>query len=173
MSESFLLLLPAIILAVTACYLLLPSLQSLMSTRSRSIFFSPATIASIILTWIVLSVLSGFYPALILARFRPSSVLSGAIVGTSGARLRKGLVVVQFTVSMAMIAGAMVVLSQLDYMQSKKLGLEKENVVIIRGNADISPKLHVFSEFAPKYSRCCFCSRHLALAFRDSRRKWI
>jgi putative ABC transport system permease protein len=115
-----------------------------MSTKLDVNLFSVTSIAIIIATWIVLSVLSGFYPALILARFRPASVLSGAAVGTSGARLRKGLVVVQFTVSMAMIAGAMVVLSQLNYMQSKKLGLEKENTVVIRGNADVTPKLQVF-----------------------------
>ncbi|MEI9917675.1 MAG: ABC transporter permease [Bacteroidota bacterium] len=144
LSESFLLLLPAVVLAVGACYLLMPVLQSMMGAKIQINFFSLPGIAAILATWIVLSVLSGFYPALILARFRPVSVLSGAIVGTSGARLRKGLVVVQFTVSMAMIAGAMVVLSQLNYMQSKKLGLEKENVVVIRGNADINPKLQVF-----------------------------
>ena len=144
LAESFLLLLPAIVLAVGASYLLLPSLQSLMGTKLQVNFFSPVSILAIIGTWIILSVFSGFYPALILARFKPAIVLKGAAVGTSAAGLRKALVVVQFTVSMAMIAGAMVVLSQLNYMQSKKLGFEKENTFVIRGNADITPKLQVF-----------------------------
>jgi putative ABC transport system permease protein len=144
LAESFLLLLPAMLLAVGACYLLLPMLQSLMGREIHIHLSTPAIITAIAAAWIILSVLSGLYPALILARFRPVSVLGGAAIGTSAAALRKALVVVQFTVSMVMIAGAMVVLSQLDFMQSKKLGLEKENTVVIRGNADITPKLKVF-----------------------------
>ena len=144
LSESFLLLLPSVVLAFIACYLLLPALQALLGQKLDIDLLSAGSVAAMIATWIGLSVLSGAYPALILARFRPAIVLRGSAAGTSGASLRKGLVVVQFTVSMAMIAGALVVLSQLNYMQSKKLGLDKENAIVIRGNADITPKLQVF-----------------------------
>jgi putative ABC transport system permease protein len=146
LSESFVLLLPAVLLAFLACYLLLPALQTILGRQINVNLFSINSLAAVFATWVVLSVLSGMYPALILARFQPSRVLRGVAVGTSGANLRKALVVVQFTVSLAMIAGAMVVLSQLDFMQSKKLGFDKENVIVIRGNADVNPKLNVFMD---------------------------
>lgn len=144
LSESFVLLLPAVILALMMTYFLLPSLENLIGRKIDVDLFSLPSLGIVLMSWIVLSVLSGFYPALILARYRPASVLRGATVGASGARLRRTLVIVQFTVSMTMIAGALVVFSQLDFMQSKKLGLEKENVITIRGNAEITPKLQAF-----------------------------
>lgn len=144
LSESFVLLLPAVLLGALGCWLLLPVLQSVLGRSIEVDFASPTAVGLIFAAWVVLSVLSGFYPALIIARFNPGRVLRGAAVGLSGARLRQGLVVLQFTVSTVMIVGALVVLSQLNYMQSTKLGLDKENVIIIRGNSDINPKLDAF-----------------------------
>ena len=144
LSESFLLLFPAFVLGLIATYFLVPSLEQMIGRQIEVDLLSFRSLVTILISWITLSVLSGLYPALILARFKPAHVLRGAATGTSGASLRRSLVVVQFAVSMTMIAGALVVFSQLDYMQSKELGLEKENIISIRGNADITPKLQVF-----------------------------
>lgn len=70
-------------------------------------------------------VLAGAYPALVLSGFRPAEVLTGRFMtGQRGAALRRGLVVVQFGVSIALIAGTLVVFGQLRYMESRDLGLD-------------------------------------------------
>ena len=76
--------------------------------------------------------LAGAYPAAVLSGFRPARVLRGAFVGGQGARLRKGLVVVQFTVSIALAAGAAVAFEQLHFLRSAPLGFDDEQVVTVR-----------------------------------------
>ncbi|MEO0558151.1 MAG: ABC transporter permease [Bacteroidota bacterium] len=79
------------------------------------------------LAWLalVVGVVAGAYPALVLSGYRPVDVLKGTFAaGQQGLVLRRGLVVLQFVVSIGLIAGTAVVFSQLDYMQSKDLGLD-------------------------------------------------
>ncbi len=97
--------------------------------------------------WIVVSLLAGFYPSLVLSRFRPVETLKGGFTktGGSGLMVRKSLVAFQFTISVILILGIIIVRSQLDYMQSKKLGLDKDHVLLITGNADVNKKLDAFS----------------------------
>ena len=89
--------------------------------------------------------LAGFYPAIILSRFRPVETLKGTFTktGGSGVTIRKSLVIFQFTISVALILGTIIVRSQLQFMQSTKLGLDKDHVVLIHGNADVDKKLNL------------------------------
>ena len=76
--------------------------------------------------------LAGSYPALALSRFEAVEVLRGAFArGGRGARLRKGLVVFQFALSAALIAGTLVVVQQLRYMRGQDLGFDKEQVLVV------------------------------------------
>lgn len=76
--------------------------------------------------------LSGSYPALFVSKFHPVGIFTGELTGgTSGPTLRKCLVVGQFTLSILLIISTAVVYQQLDYMQSKRLGFEKDQVVVI------------------------------------------
>ena len=76
---------------------------------------------------------AGVYPAFVLASFRPVAVVGGASkTGVSQSMLRKALITFQFTVSIVMIIGTAVVLDQVEYIQSKKLGFDKEHLVVIR-----------------------------------------
>jgi len=75
---------------------------------------------------------AGSYPAFVLSRFRPSSVLERSGVGASGGKgswLRRGLVVVQFAASVALILATVVVYLQLQYVQTKNLGFDEERVI--------------------------------------------
>jgi putative ABC transport system permease protein len=73
----------------------------------------------------VTGLLAGAYPAVALSRFRPHAVLKGRFVARAeGAWLRRGLVVVQLSLTIALIAGTAVVYSQLDYMQNRNLGFD-------------------------------------------------
>jgi putative ABC transport system permease protein len=67
-----------------------------------------------------LAFLAGIYPALVLSSFVPITVLKGRFVsGSKGLILRKGLVVVQFTISIALIAATIIVYTQLHYMRNQ------------------------------------------------------
>jgi putative ABC transport system permease protein len=82
--------------------------------------------------WLVSTLLSGFYPAIVLSSFKPVTVLKGKLKSNvRGIVLRKGLVVMQFMASIALIAGTMIVYRQLNYMMSTDIGLNIDQVMVI------------------------------------------
>jgi putative ABC transport system permease protein len=82
--------------------------------------------------WLVSTLLSGFYPAIVLSSFKPVTVLKGKLKNnTRGIVLRKGLVVMQFMASIALIAGTMVVYRQLNYMMDRDLGMSIDQVLVV------------------------------------------
>lgn len=147
LTESFLLILPSIIISILAVYLLLPQLNQLLDKPIPFPLFERNFLLGIAGGWLLFSLLAGFYPALVLSRFKPVETLKGGFAKTGGSGLivRKSLVVFQFVISALLIVGTLIIYSQLDFMQSKKLGLDKEQVVLIRGNADLTPKLSGFA----------------------------
>lgn len=147
LSESFFMVLPSMLLSIAGVKLLLPIVNEALG---KKIPFDPLTPEFLLLAltaWIILSVLAGFYPALVLARFRPIAVLKSNIgSGPSHWTLRKALVVFQFVVSTMLIAGTFILLGQLNYMQSTKLGLDKDHVFMIRGNSELAKSIGPFSQ---------------------------
>lgn len=146
-TESFLLTLVAVIVSVLAVSALLPYLNNLLGKQIPFSLLGSGFLPYVIVGTILVSLLAGFYPALVLSRFKPVDTLKGDIArtGGSGVSVRKGLVVLQFTISVALILGTIIVRTQLDFMQSKKLGFDKDHVLIIHGNADIYNKLDAFA----------------------------
>jgi putative ABC transport system permease protein len=88
---------------------------------------------------LAVGLLAGSYPALYLSRFQPSQILSQSLGGPgSASNLRRGLVVAQFTLSIIMIAATTVVYNQLQYVQSKPLGFNKDHLVVVDiNNGDV------------------------------------
>lgn len=147
LTESFLLVLFAVIISVAAVKLLLPLLNNLLGKDIPFYIFDSKFLGVIILGIVAISFLAGFYPALVLSRFKAVETLKGAFAksGNSGISVRRSLVVLQFVISVALILGTIIVRSQLQFMQSEKLGLDKEHVLIVHGNADIYNKLNALS----------------------------
>lgn len=80
------------------------------------------------------ALLSGFYPAMVLSRFKPVSVLKGKVMTTSqGSLMRKSLVVFQFSASVMLIVGSIVVFQQLSFMRSQSLGIDINQTLVVKG----------------------------------------
>jgi len=147
LAESFLMVLPAIIISIVAVDILLPYLNNLLGKNIPFYLFDGSFLAGIIGGWVLVSILAGFYPAVVLSKFRPVETLKGSFTktGRSGLMIRKSLVIFQFTIAILLILGTLIVRLQLDYMQSAKLGFNRDHVLLIKGNSDIDTKLDAFS----------------------------
>ncbi|WP_405412511.1 ABC transporter permease [Maribacter sp. Asnod1-A12] len=85
--------------------------------------------------WLVVTLISGSYPALYLSKFKPSIVLKSSTVNSKGnIFIRKGLVVFQFAASVVLIVGVLMILKQMEFIRNQKLGFNAENVVAISIN---------------------------------------
>ncbi|UXP31844.1 ABC transporter permease [Reichenbachiella agarivorans] len=94
---------------------------------------------------ILIGILAGFYPAFVLASFKPAQVLGGTFKkGAKSGWLRNLLVMVQFTASIVIIIGTFVVYQQTDYMMSKNLGFDKEQILVLRRPDVLRDNLETF-----------------------------
>lgn len=128
--ETALLFVFAILISLVSVYLLLP-LFNQVSGKDILIKFGDFRLWIVLLSSIVGTLItSSIYPAILLSSFKPIKALKGKIsASVSSALFRKVLVIVQFTCSIILIAGAIVIGNQLSYIQSKQLGYDKENVL--------------------------------------------
>lgn len=131
--ESIIICILAFIVAVGLTALGLPYFNELAGkTVSLGVFVEPENILYLFTIAVVIGILAGIYPAIILTSFRPVSVLKGSFsTGTRGILLRKCLVVVQFTISIALIIGTIVIYNQMQFMQNKDLGFNKDHTIVI------------------------------------------
>lgn len=133
LSESFLVTLFAFIVALLLVQLLLPFFNSITGKELTRVFFtSPSFIVGGLLSILGITFLAGAYPALAITSFRTVNVLKGNFkTSTKGVWLRKTLVIAQFCISVLLMVGTITISKQLDFMQTKKLGYEKENIILL------------------------------------------
>ena len=134
LGESLIIVTIAAMLALIVVYALMPSFNHLTGKDlSLHLINNPQGIISLIGLVLIIGVSSGFYPAFVLASYNPSEVLKGTMSpGSMSKRLRGLLVVFQFTVSIVIIIGSIIVYSQLNFMTKKDLGFEKNDLLVIR-----------------------------------------
>lgn len=138
LSESILTALIALFIAFVLAELFLPQFNRLTGknlaldfTANIALFLGMITIS------LLIGFISGSYPSLYLSGFPAVAVLKGARSGSAGAaRLRRILVVTQFTLSINLIVATLVVFQQLEYMRNKPLGFNKEQLAVIDINHD-------------------------------------
>ncbi len=153
--ESLLLTSFALFLALILVPLILPVFNDL-SGKNLSLDFAanPLTFVGLLVFGLLVGVLAGSYPAFFLSSFKPIAVLKDRFVGSKKTiGLRSGLVVFQFCVSICLIVGTTVVYQQLSYIQNKKLGYDKDQLVVLQNSWALGKNESVFRDELLKDSR--------------------
>ncbi|UCG61207.1 MAG: ABC transporter permease [Candidatus Zixiibacteriota bacterium] len=132
--ESILYSVLALVVAVLLVEMALPLFSAVTGkTLSLRYFGSPGLLLGIVGLAVAVGLIAGGYPALYLTRFRPTAALKGACETPGGkSLLRNVLVVSQFSIAVALIITTLVAYQQIEFMRQKKLGFDKEQVVIIK-----------------------------------------
>jgi putative ABC transport system permease protein len=145
--ESTLISLIAMILGLLIAWVLLPYFNQLASKQMNIGLFSRPWLAPSLLALVIfVGLLAGSYPALFLSAFRPIAVLKG--IRSTGFRsgwLRNSLVVFQFGISIFLIVGTVVIYGQLRYIRTKKLGFDREHVLIIQNAYPLGDDIKAFT----------------------------
>ena len=136
----------ALSLAIGLAAMVLPFFNDLAAkTLSIAGLFRGVMVPFLVLLPFVVGMLAGFYPAVFLSRFKPVSVLKGpASSGFKKSSLRSALVVFQFAISIILLVGTLIVFRQLRYIQTKNLGFQKDQVLIINGTGALGSNAAAF-----------------------------
>jgi len=130
--ESVITCLLAAVLAVIFAQLLLPVVNAL-TLKQLTVIGNPGVLGYMLVGVLLLGMIAGFFPAIYLSSFKPIAVLKGLKVSERGTlNLRKTLVVVQFTISIVLIIGVLIISQQMRYLRSAKLGLNKDQVIVVK-----------------------------------------
>ncbi len=137
LSETFVITLASVIIAFIIAYAALPLLNQLLKT-AITIHFNAPTMLFIAGVLIVVTLLSGVYPAIILSGFSPITALKSKISSQTrgGISLRRALVVLQFTVAQALIIGTLIVVGQMNYFKSAPMGFDRDAIININMPGD-------------------------------------
>lgn len=136
--ESVILCFIASVVALVMAYLLQPIVNEL-TQKQLDMTGNPMVVFYLIGVTIFIGMIAGLFPALYLSSFRPVAVLKGFKLNERGAlNLRKSLVVVQFTISISLIIGALIISQQIEYLHSVNLGFDKDQVLVVQGARGLS-----------------------------------
>lgn len=149
--ESLVTTLISMICALGVVYLLLPMFNSVVSKNIVLDLSDPTLLLSCIGIVLIAGLAAGSYPAFFLSSYKPASVLKGSVQsGFRGATLRKSLVVFQFILTVIMIASALVVMRQVDFIRGKNLGYERKSLINFTARGDVRLKFDAFKIEAEK-----------------------
>ncbi|MBI3219621.1 MAG: ABC transporter permease [Bacteroidetes bacterium] len=146
LTESVLLSVFATLLALSFSLVALPFFNDLIE-KQLLFEFSAKAILGLVAVAVFVGIMAGLYPAFVLSSYNPAVVMKGNFSGSNrGAWLRNGLVVFQFMISIILIVGTVVVNRQMQFMQSKNLGFDKEQVVMVERAFVLEKKTEAFIE---------------------------
>jgi putative ABC transport system permease protein len=138
----------ALIAALLLTALLLPYFNQLSGKEiSLGLFSNAWLLPCLISSTLIIGIMAGSYPAFFLSAFQPIHVLKGKLVsGFKGSLLRNCLVIFQFSTVIILIVGTLVIYSQLNYIRNKKLGYNREQVLVLQNTYSLSQHANSFKQ---------------------------
>ncbi len=150
LSESTLMALVSLGVALLLVVLMLPKFNEI-TEKQLTLNFDPTFISVLLGVVLLTGLAAGSYPALYLSKFNPAVVLKGKLTGFAGeAWARKGLVMFQFTLSIILIVSVWVVYKQINFIQTRNLGYDKDNVMIIFSEGKVNESAETFLQEVQK-----------------------
>jgi putative ABC transport system permease protein len=150
LGESVLMSLIALAFSIFLIQVTLPFYRNLTGkTLALSYFGNPFVIPGLLGLALGVGILAGLYPSFFLSSFKLTHVLKGSPLsgrGRGALLLRNGLVVFQFSMSVLLIIGSLVIFRQLEYIKNQRLGFDKEHVVVIHNADTLSGQLEPYME---------------------------
>ena len=146
--ESIVLSLIALVLAVSIAALLLPVFDQLAGKAiTTGTLFSPRLLLTAIALVLVVGFIAGSYPAFYLSSFQPIKVLKGSLsTGFRSNWLRSSLVVFQFSISIVLIIGTIVIYNQLGYIRNRQIGYNRDQVLVLHNTYNMGDKIKTFRQ---------------------------
>lgn len=138
--ESFILVTTSVLVSVSVAAVLLPYFSALIEKPLEiSGLLRPTFIVNALIGTALVSLIAGAYPAMILSGMQPARVLKGMFKNSSKAKwVQEGLVVFQFAITVVLIIATIIIQRQLQYMQERNLGYNRDHVVELRVDWDLS-----------------------------------
>ena len=153
LAEAWVLTFIAAIFSITLAQLFLPAINTLLDKEiTFNLVDSPALLLNLFASVVLLGFFAGLYPAWVIAKFNPTTTLKvGAMTGSNhgSSWLRKGLVVAQFSISIALLMIVVLIARQVDFLRSQNLGFSKDNII----NVEIKPRANKESVFRNELSK--------------------
>lgn len=127
-------------------YFAIPMFNNVLGTSLDMILLThPLAVALLIGFVILVGLLSGLYPAAVISKMKPAKVLKGSYKSSSkGVLLRNSLITLQFVISIVMIVGSIIISQQMNFMQNKDLGFEKDNVLVVKKSFQLQENYTAF-----------------------------
>ena len=138
MGETFLIVLLAVLLAAGIARLSMPYLSNVASVPADVNLFTTASIVFLAIVLVLVTLLSGIYPAMIVSGFKPALALKSKITSASigGISLRRVLVVTQFSIAQMLLIATIVAVSQMNFVRNADLGFNKDAVLVLPAYSD-------------------------------------
>jgi ABC-type antimicrobial peptide transport system permease subunit len=132
LTETFVVVVLAVITAVALVYMLMPFITDLLQLRITYDLSDPFLLLSLLVVVIAVTLFSGLYPAIIISRFNPVASLRAkfSTEKVAGVSVRKVLVVAQFTITQILAVGTFLVIRQMEYFQNMGMGFNRNAVIV-------------------------------------------
>ena len=145
-TESVLMSFIALVIAISLAFLLLPYFNQLAGKKIETFgLFQPLMLLSFFLLMLIVGILAGSYPAFYLSSFQPIKVLKGKLSGGfKGSSLRNVLVVFQFSISVILIVGTIVIFNQLNFIRNQDIGFNRNQVLVLHGTDVLQDRTESF-----------------------------
>jgi len=146
LSESTIYSLVAVVLSIISCYFLLPYFNTLSGkTLGMGLFVTPGFILGLIGLILFVGLVAGSYPAFYLTSFSAVEVLKGKVrAGMKSKGVRSFLVIFQFALSIFLIIFTAVVYQQIQFMQAKNIGIDKNNILVVKNTGRLGNNKEAF-----------------------------